>query len=164
MPIYKVPNPNVSAIACHGEEFDVENGFIEVPDEIITPEIEYAITTHAGCVLATQDDVDEVVTLIDTGKDLKRNAEERARLLKILKDAGIKIDGRKSLEWVQERFDEMVAQGLVTPDGGAVQPAPAPVEPPVEPGPTDEPPTPAPDVEHPSEDPPPPPPEEPPAP
>jgi hypothetical protein len=111
----KSPNPDISAVSVHGKQFDVVNGFIEVLEEELTPEIETTLKTLLGFVHAAEEEVASAVTKIDASDLQKNEADERKALLAEITSWGLRVDGRKNLAWLKERYEEFVAQGHIKP-------------------------------------------------
>jgi hypothetical protein len=115
MPFYKSNLPDVSSVALHGKEFDVVNGFVEIDDADITPEIETTLTKHMGFTLATDAEVDTTIASLEIDDATKRSTDERKDLIAEMKAWGIHVDGRKNLAWVRERYSEAVESGAIKP-------------------------------------------------
>lgn len=128
MPFYKSPFADATALTVHKNalgpkgklievpvELDIVNGFVEISESDHTPEIEALLTRTLGFTLASPADVDATLATQTSEAQQKSEASARAELLATIKAWGLKIDGRKSLAWVQERYDEFVAQGLIKP-------------------------------------------------
>ncbi len=123
MAIYKSPYKDASSVTLHDKELDIVNGFVEISDEDLTPEIEKTLTVVLGFTLAQPEEIDAVLSTVASNDHLAAEAAERAVLMAQIKEAGLKIDGRKNLAWVRERYNEFVAQGLISGDDNNEPPA-----------------------------------------
>lgn len=113
MPFYKTNKSDVSSIGLHDREYDVDNGFVEVPDEDLTDQLHNTLTKLLGFTVANDDEINAAVMGSDAAVAEKQVAEKRAEILEKFKSANIKVDGRKGLSWLMERLEDAVSQGLI---------------------------------------------------
>ena len=129
MPFYKSPSPDSSSVSLHDIELDIVNGFVEISRDILTPEIETTLIKHLGFTVANDADVENVLAVQSLTDQQKQDNAERTALLSEIKAWGLKIDGRKNVAWVRERYDEFVKQGLIKPGQDPAAPPEAPDKP-----------------------------------
>jgi hypothetical protein len=119
MPFFKHPSADVTSVVVMGIEFDAIKGFIQfeaplmVDDKDISIDVERALVDHAGWRLATNEEVSAAFSETNHHEDAKAEVEERDRLIVELKKAGMRVDGRKSLSFLRERFEDAVASGAI---------------------------------------------------
>jgi hypothetical protein len=135
MPIVTLKAPgSVTSVSLGGVEHFVQDGILEV--ESLPAHLHQYLIKALNFVEISKD---EVQALFDT----KIEKADKAVLISHMNAAGFKVDGRMSFNFIQKRYDQLVAEGKIKSDviapvaeaAPVVEPAPVAETPPSQPPP-----------------------------